>query len=246
MTTTESNSPSQPSLQDVAAQLEVLTGRLRAAGDKPMAHAVADAAMAMVPGATWCSITIREKGRYRSLVASDEHALRIDHVQYDAGTGPCLEAIDTERVIVADDLRAGNRWPGYSGPAADLGVRSVFAHPLHLLDDDRSTAGLNLYSDEVGAFDSATTPMTTVLATYAALGVSTAVSRARSEQLEKALRTNREIAMAMGVLMSAHGVDKEDAFALLRLASQTANRRISDIADEVITTRQLPLERRLP
>lgn len=52
--------------------------------------------------------------------------------------------------------------------------------------------------------------------------------------------------MAMGVLMSVHGVGKEDAFALLRLASQSTNRRISDMADEVITTRQLPLERRLP
>lgn len=111
MTTTGNESPTQPSLPEVAAQLEILTGRLRAASDKPMAHAVADAAMAMVPGATWCSITIREKGRYRSLVATDDHALRIDQVQYDAGTGPCLEAIATERVTVTEDLRVGNRWP---------------------------------------------------------------------------------------------------------------------------------------
>ncbi|TRY18345.1 GAF and ANTAR domain-containing protein [Tessaracoccus rhinocerotis] len=233
-----------PSLDDVAAQLQDLNARLRAAGDEPMAQAVAAAAIAMVPGARWCSITVQEKDRFRSLVASDELAKRVDQIQYEARTGPCLEAITSERIIVVKDLREETRWPGYSGPTAELGVRSIYSHPLHLLDDERSTAGLNLYSDEVGAFDASSHPMTTVLATYAALGISTVITRDRSEQLEKALRTNRGIAMAMGVLMSAHDVDSEDAFSLLRIASQSTNRRISDIAEEVIETRRLPLERR--
>lgn len=228
-------------LHRVAAQLDELTGRLRDLGDKPMARAVAEAAMELVPGAKWCSITVRENGRYRSLAVTDEHAELIDRVQYEVGSGPCLDAIMKDRIQVVNDLQGDNRWEAYGQRALPLGVRAIYAQPLHLLDGDATRAGLNVYSDRVGAFGDGTRPVAVMLATFAALSVSMALSRSRTEQLESALQTNREIGTAIGILMEAHGITRENAFNLMRMMSQSTNRRIAAIAEEVIANRRLPL-----
>jgi AmiR/NasT family two-component response regulator len=58
--------------------------------------------------------------------------------------------------------------------------------------------------------------------------------------LEKALDTSREIGTAVGVLMSAHKLTREQAFDLLRIASQRSNRRVQELAIEVVDTGSLP------
>lgn len=227
-------------LRAVATQLQDVTRRLRDLGDKPMAQAVAEAAMELLPGAKWCSITLRDGMRFRSLAVTDEHAGLIDQVQYEVGSGPCLDAIMADRINVVSDLQGDLRWDAYGERALPLGVRAVFAQPLHLLDGDGTRAGLNVYSDQVGAFGDGTQDMAVMLATYAALGVSMAVSRSHAEQLEAALRTNRQIGMAIGILMEAHDIDHDDAFNLMRVTSQHTNRKMAAIADDVIAQRRLP------
>ena len=76
----------------------------------------------------------------------------------------------------------------------------------------------------------------TILATHAALAIAGATARARASNLSKALDSNREIGVAMGVLMAQHKITREQAFGLLRLASQNSNRKLADIAAEVADT----------
>ncbi|MGG5258292.1 GAF and ANTAR domain-containing protein [Phycicoccus avicenniae] len=64
--------------------------------------------------------------------------------------------------------------------------------------------------------------------------------RSRAENLEVALRTNRTIGMAVGVLMASRRLSDEDAFRLLRDASSTANRKLRDVAEDVVHTGRLP------
>ncbi len=54
--------------------------------------------------------------------------------------------------------------------------------------------------------------------------------------------------MAMGVVMATYKVTRDQAFDLLRVASQNSNRKLADIATEVIDTGalSLPHERRSP
>lgn len=47
---------------------------------------------------------------------------------------------------------------------------------------------------------------------------------------------NREIGVAIGVLMHEHRLSQAQAFDVLRAASQDSNRRLADIALEVVTT----------
>ena len=65
-------------------------------------------------------------------------------------------------------------------------------------------------------------------------------ARRRIENLETALQSNRRIGVAIGILMSRHGLSEDDAFALLAEASQLTNRKLRDIAEEVVYEGDLP------
>jgi hypothetical protein len=64
--------------------------------------------------------------------------------------------------------------------------------------------------------------------------------REQVENLQKALETNRTVGAAMGVLIVLRRIQPEEAFDLLRQASQATNRKLRDISEEVLLTGTLP------
>jgi hypothetical protein len=60
------------------------------------------------------------------------------------------------------------------------------------------------------------------------------VSKEHALQMEEALRSSRTIGAAMGVIMASRQVNEADAFALLRRASQSSNRKLRELAAEVV------------
>jgi ANTAR domain-containing protein len=62
------------------------------------------------------------------------------------------------------------------------------------------------------------------------------IDRDKITNLETALITARRIGAAMGVLMFSRHVPDEQAFDLLREASQRAHRKLRDIAEDVVFT----------
>jgi len=62
---------------------------------------------------------------------------------------------------------------------------------------------------------------------------------AQVSQLTFARDSNRRIGMAMGIVMTQRHVDEEDAFDVLRRISQNTNRKLRDVAEDVI--RDLPV-----
>jgi signal transduction histidine kinase/DNA-binding response OmpR family regulator len=59
-------------------------------------------------------------------------------------------------------------------------------------------------------------------------------------QLRQALRTNRTTGTAVGVVMARYELDAERAFQVLKRTSQQSNRKLHDIAAEVVRTGALP------
>lgn len=57
--------------------------------------------------------------------------------------------------------------------------------------------------------------------------------------MKGALHSNRRIGMAMGLVMGQLGVADDEAFDALRHISQNTNRKLRDVADEVITQRRV-------
>jgi GAF domain-containing protein len=175
--------------------------------------------------------------------ASDDVAPVVDAIQYEIGQGPCLEAIQAHESYLIDDLTTEDRWPAFSRRAAEeTGVRSMLS--MRLFVEEGTIGALNLYSRHPNAFDEHGRAVGAVLAAHAAVAITTSRERERADNLERALESNREIGIAIGILMARGPQTREQAFDLLRRASQHLHVKLRDIATAVAETGELPRSRR--
>jgi GAF domain-containing protein len=226
---------------ELAATFVAIARRFEAAEDPAETQArITRAAVDTVPGCAHASIsTVRRGGRVMTVAPTDYVPAVVDAIQYETRQGPCLEAIWDDEVVLIDDLETDGRWPAFAARAvAETPVRSILAARLFVQDD--VIGALNLFAKTAGAFDDHDAAVATILAGHAALAVSAARDKQHAEQLDEALQSNREIGVAMGVLMARGGLTKEQAFAVLREASQRLNVKLRDFAADVAETGQLP------
>ena len=227
-------------LRVVAESFGQLGAELESMAPVDALDAVVRIAVDRVPGAVCASITTYERGRFRTVAATDDRARRADEIQYALGSGPCLDAIVEDALYRPRDLRHDDRWPEYGERvSSELGVQSMLSYRLGH-ETEESIDGLNIYADEVAAFDEHAELVGLMLATHGALAVALSSNQQQVEHLRKALVTNREIGIAMGVLMTRHQVTRDQAFGLLRMASQNTNRKLHEVALEVADTGVLP------
>lgn len=97
-------------------------------------------------------------------------------------------------------------------------------------------AALNLYSGQAGVFASDSVDSATVFAAHAHVLLLYLGAADKVHHLNRALTTSRLIGIAVGILMFAHKISEEEAFDRLIRASQNLNRKLTDIADQVIQT----------
>jgi hypothetical protein len=217
---------------------DLLHSMVNDAGVLEMDAVVKYAAVA-ITGADHAAITLERAGRPPETVYSTgELPLRVDALQYRFGEGPCVAALAENDLVWVNDLAEDDRFPQFSPGAVDLGVRSMLSTRLFLSKDDR--AALNLYSTRPRAFQPAQLPLAAIFASYASLLLVTRLQEDRITHLERALDSNREIGVAIGILMAEQRCTRDDAFQLLVTASQSLNRRLKDIAEEVNRTGELP------
>lgn len=223
----------------VSARLLDLADRLTAPGpfDRTRAEAtVVGLLREQVAGVVSASVTRGPRTRPVTAVSTDALADRADRMQYETGEGPCLHAL-TCRDVVTVDLAGGagdGRWPAFRRRvAAEPGIGGVLSQPLR---GDETPASLNVYLGVPA-------PDAEVVATAAAaacLALAAVATRARADQLTEALASSRTIGAAIGVLMARHGLTQEAAFTALRHASQHANRKLRDVAVDVVATGEVP------
>jgi GAF domain-containing protein len=204
------------------------------------------AAVHTVPGCNHAGISlVHRHGRIDTTAASDDIAAAVDTIQYELGQGPCLDAIRDHESYLISDLTMEDRWPSFSRRVTkEISIRSMLSFRLFVGDD--TLGALNLYSGEVDAFDEEGRAVGAILAAHAAVAMSTARDRERAEHLERAVKSNREIGMAMGVVMASGLQTPEQAFDVLRRASQRLNVKLRDVASVVIQTGELPERRNSP
>ena len=228
----------------IAEALRAVAERAGETGARPPLDELVHATLEQVPGARSVSVTVLRGGRFRTAATTDDLALAADALQYEIGSGPCVDAILDDAVYVTQDVSEDQRWPQWGARVStELGVSSVLAYRLSLLDDSGAIAALNVYSDRVGAFDDRDLGTGLVLATHGSLLVTAVLARDKAENLLRALESNREIGIAMGILMHRHKLDREQAFAVLRVASQDSNRKLAEVASEVADTGILAIRR---
>ena len=187
-------------------------------------------AVAVIPGCDHAAISLIEKRKVSTPAASDEVPLLVDAIQYEAGQGPCLDAIREHEVFQADDLATDKRWPDFAKrAAAETGIRSMLAIRLFLEED--TLGALNLYSKATSAFVDHSCPIAAVFAAHAAVAMS--ASR-EVESLNAALLSRATIEQAKGIIMATTRCSADEAFDLLRQQSQALNERLRDIAADLV------------
>ena len=171
--------------------------------------------------------------------------MRADILQYRIGAGPAVDAVHDGGVYVTGDVAADPRWGQWGRRVqAEVGVKSVMTQRLHLHDDSGVIAALNIYSDQPDVFTDQAVGVGLVLATHGALLVTAMQAEDKSANLRQALESNREIGVAVGVLMTVHHVTQAQAFDLLRAVSQHTNRKLAVVAQEVADTGTLTMPAR--
>jgi hypothetical protein len=199
-------------------------------------------AVVRVPGAEHAGITRVTDTRTETVAPTGEVVKLVDQIQYDLGSGPCVDAVLKEQVFEATDLATDPRWPEFGRSAArEHGIRSILSFRLYLEDTTGLRAGLNLYSSRTAAFDDNARMIGLLLATHGALAVHAAVKTEKADNLEIALHSSREIGIAMGVLMNRHKLTREQAFDLLRVASQNTHRKLAAVARDVADAGEVAL-----
>jgi GAF domain-containing protein len=192
-------------------------------------------AVRAVPGAEGASVTTHSEGA-PSAVASDDWAKGLDETQFAEHEGPCLDAFRTGNAFRIRDFTSDNRWPSYSEQAIARGASSMLSIPL--TSQGNLIGALNFYSRKPNAFDAEAASLGQVVAGHVGLAsqVSAAFFRHRdlAEQLAEAMKSRAVIEQAKGVLMALHSIDADAAFDMLRSDSQNNNRKLRDVATDVV------------
>jgi GAF domain-containing protein len=222
---------------DTALELAQLAGLVLSEPDLDAALTrVTQVAVSVVEACDGASLTMRRAGLPDAPASSDDWALGLDELQFVEQEGPCLNCLREGSVMRVRDLGEDERFPAYGPRAAERGARSALSLPLAA--DGRTVGALNLYSRARDAFGREEVALGELLAAHAALAVQAAVayysSRDLAEQMRSAMGSRALIEQAKGVLVARERVGPDAAFERLVRRSQAANRKLRDIAADLV------------
>jgi GAF domain len=168
-------------------------------------HTISHRAFELIPAAEHAAISRGRNGRFETVAATSDIPPRVDEIQYDLGSGPCVDAVVAESVYLVGDLVHANRWPEFGRQAAErYGIRSMLSTRMYLEEPDDLRVGLNLYSSRPNAFDESDRTTAILLATHGGLALAATRRQHKIDNLQRALLTNRRIGTAIGVLMATY------------------------------------------
>ena len=199
-----------------------------------------DLAVASIDGCDLAGVFVLQGDRVTTAAASDPMVVELDELQFATNEGPCLDAVTHGRSSYASDLTDDERWPRFGPAAAQAGVRSVLAFRM----SDRPVSVLNLYARLPAAFGATDRAKGLIFATLAGIALDAAGERADDEQrvanLHEALLTRELIGQAQGILIERERITADQAFDVLRRASQHLNVKLREVARTLVETGQTP------
>jgi hypothetical protein len=199
-------------------------------------QAITSTAVGAIPGAEESTIAyITGRRSVEPRAATSDLPRRIDEIQNRLQEGPCLDSIWEEKTVRVEDMRNEPRWPRYAAEAARLGVLSSVSFQLFVEGDN--LGALNVYARRPHAFGEESEDVGLVFAAHAAVGLSGAQNE---DHLRRAVFSRDLIGQAKGILMERYKLTADQAFGVLTRVSQETNRKIVDIAEELVHSGSLP------
>jgi hypothetical protein len=174
------------------------------------------------------------------LYASDSVASKLEELMLDLGEGPGVDAGTTGPTLVAD-LSASeclSRWPVFAPAATQAGARAMFALPLVV--GAIRLGVLDLYRVQAGGLERNLLGDVLVLAdTACALLLDEGSAGARFDRggPERLGLQHPEVHQATGMLIVQLGVSAAVALVRLRAYAYAHERRLPDVASDVVARR---------
>ena len=203
-----------------------------------MVELVTDLAGRAITSATGSAVSLMDESGRRTTAGSTDPLVAVaDDLQYELDEGPCMTAWRAQVVVRVDDTAYDFRWRRWAERVQGLGVVSALSAPMHA--GGRSLGAMKVYSDQPHAFQEADEQLLVGFAAQAAIALANMQSLDSAQRLSSGLKTalaDRDvIATAKGVLMGREGVDEQTAFAMLVSVSQREDRRLRDVAADLLT-----------
>ena len=176
-----------------------------------------------------------------SLSSTDDVSQLIEELQYTLGEGPCVDAYQQDSVVAEPDLAepVARRWPAFTPPVLQAGVRAVFGFPLRV--GTVRLGALNLYRDRPGLLNGEQHADALVVADVAARWVLDAQAGAPSGVVAKELEAGADFHFAVhnaaGMVSVQGGISVAEALIRLRAFAFANDRLLADVADDVVARR---------
>jgi transcriptional regulator with GAF, ATPase, and Fis domain len=178
-----------------------------------------------------------QHGGLHVMASSTEEARLLELYELQNNEGPCLDCFRLGRPVARGDLPAMRSvWPRFTDELQGLGFHSVQALPMRLRE--QTIGALNLFRIQPGMLSEADLGIGQAMADVATVGLiqerAIAASEQLATQLQTALSSRVQLEQAKGVLSQRAGLRMDDAFQVMRAYARSHNRRLSDVAAQII------------
>jgi GAF domain-containing protein len=179
------------------------------------------------------------RGGLRLIASSDERMRLLELFELQSTQGPCLDAYSTGQAVQASAADSLVRWPVFAPQASDAGFQRMCAVPLRVRSD--VIGALNLFRGSDEPFTGAELEIAQAMAEMAAIGlIQERALRERNvlaTQLQAALNSRVIIEQAKGMIAEYLAMTVDDAFTTLRSYARYHNRKLSEVASDVVDRR---------
>jgi GAF domain-containing protein len=198
-----------------------------------------DLGVELIPGVTAAAVIAAGERGFGTFAASDPRIEDLHRQQFESGDGPVVEALRHNEPRRINDTRGEQRWPGFCKAAARAGFGSCLVLPLR--GDWAPAIAVALYGQDERAFQGSAHDIALLFAAQGATAVHNATlyraCRRMVDGLHTALESRAAIEQAKGILHADLGISPEAAFELLSRRSQDTNKKVRDIAADLVRGR---------
>ena len=176
-----------------------------------------------------------------SLCTTNKMSDLIEQLQYALGEGPCVDAFRQDWPVLEPDLANPDtsRWPAFSPPAVEAGVRAVFGFPLQV--GAARLGALNLCCDRPGPLSDDQHADALVMAGIAAQTILVLQAGAApgelATQLEQDADFHYAVNQAAGMVAAQLEVSVAQALVRLRACAFGNDRPLTQVAKDVVERR---------
>jgi GAF domain-containing protein len=219
----------------IAAMADLLLTEENA--DAPLSQ-LADFALELIPGSAAAGVVVGGEHAW-TYATSDSAIAELHQAQLDSGAGPVPEALRFGEARRIDDAKEEDRWSEVCAAMTEEGLRSCLILPLRTDRDSRGA--IALYSAECGAFSGAGHDVALLFAAQGGVAMRNATLYRKCQgmitNLHVALESRAVIEQAKGILVAEYGYSPDVAFKRLSVASQNGNRKLRELAADLVAGR---------